>query len=262
MTKLPADAKVELACACGREQPKPRDHSEVRRIKKLSRSQPEVLAYIEELEALWAYAERKGNVWRGIASAMGYEPKAHDSVKPTTPWLRERIIRYRRAALEQSDAEQGEEQGMGVPASPSGHSQAGPDIEFDHVCQQETDEREDEAELYREAEQDEIRCALALFRSLGRDFGQYRAVKVDGALNWTITKPRTPEALLAALDTEDAAKPVIDRLNRWETFWTNRYRHSPPDGKRIEVRVGDLRKFREAYAVAKPDAHTPQVDEG
>jgi hypothetical protein len=120
MTKLPADAKAELPCACERKQPKPRDKAEVKRIKKLIRSEPEVLAYIEELEALWAYATRQGNVWRGIASAMGYEPKAHDSVKPTTPWLRERIIRYRRAALEQPDAEQGEAAWQPIETAPHG----------------------------------------------------------------------------------------------------------------------------------------------
>jgi hypothetical protein len=114
----------------------------------------------------------------------------------------------------------------------------------------EADERADEAELYQGAERDEVRCALALFRSLGKDFNQYRAVKVDGPLNWTITKPRTPEALLAALATEEplspleAARPIIERLNSWERFQTNRYGWTPPDGKRIEVRAGDLRKLR------------------
>jgi hypothetical protein len=127
-------------------------------------------------------------------------------------------------------------------------------VEYDYGCQQEADERSDEAELYGEAEADEIRCALALFRSLGKDFNQYRAVKVDGPLNWTITTPRTQEALMAALETIEppspleAAQPIIKRLNSWERFQTGRYGWSPPDGKRIEVRVGDLRQLRSAIA--------------
>jgi hypothetical protein len=127
---------------------------------------------------------------------------------------------------------------------------------FDWACQQEAEERHDEAELYQEAERAETKCALGLFRALAKDFGQYRAVKVDGPLNWTITNPRTEAALLAALETTDppaaldAAQPIIDRLNRWESFQTNRYGWSPPDGKRIEIRVGDLRQLR---AAAQPE---------
>jgi hypothetical protein len=50
---------------------------------------------------------------------------------------------------------------------------------------------------------EEIECAVALFRNLKGRNGRYVAVKVDGPLNWTITEPRTDEALLAALETED-----------------------------------------------------------
>jgi hypothetical protein len=46
------------------------------------------------------------------------------------------------------------------------------------------------------------KCALALFDSLSERGNRYAAVKVDGPLNWTITEPRTQEALLAALETE------------------------------------------------------------
>jgi hypothetical protein len=134
--------------------------------------------------------------------------------------------------------------------------------ELDRICQQEADERYDEVELYREAGADEVKCALALFRALGKDFNQYRAVKVDGPLNWTITKPRTPEALLAALETDEppspleAAQPIIKRLNQWERFQTGRYGWSPPDGKRIEVRVGDLRQLRASLATPNNDLPT------
>jgi hypothetical protein len=85
----------ELPCACGRVANLKRDHVSIAALKKRLRGDPEALAYVEELEALWAYAKRQGNVWRGIASAMGYEPKAHDPVKPTQPWLLERVAKYR-----------------------------------------------------------------------------------------------------------------------------------------------------------------------
>jgi hypothetical protein len=139
-------------------------------------------------------------------------------------------------------------------------------LEFDYACQQEADERDDEIALYRDAEQDEIRCALALFRSLAKDFGEYRAVRVDGPLNWTITKPRTAQALQAAIETDEpatalqAAQPLIERLNVWERFQANRYGRSAPDGKRIEVRVGDLRQLRSAKARAEGIAQPPTGD--
>lgn len=53
--------------------------------------------YERELYSLWQHAVRQRDVWRGIASAMGYEPNAHEKVKPTDPWLLERIAKYRAA---------------------------------------------------------------------------------------------------------------------------------------------------------------------
>jgi hypothetical protein len=133
-----------------------------------------------------------------------------------------------------------------------GHSATVPNAdEFEVICDQEEAELADEAELYAEASDYEVRCALALFRSLKRDFNQYRAVKVDGEFNWSITIPRTPEALFAALDTdtpslEFAAAPLIARLDKWEATQRLRGGWMPPDGKRIEVRLGDLRTLRDA----------------
>jgi len=102
-TTAPAE---ELVCACGKVGKARTSDADIRAIKQSiarycpSASGSAALAYIEELEALWRYAERQGNIWRGIASAMGYEPNAHDSVKPTSPWLFARIAKYR-AALSQ-----------------------------------------------------------------------------------------------------------------------------------------------------------------
>lgn len=86
---------TDLPCACEREPRRGRDHSEIVSIKRGLRNLPEALAYVEELEALWADAKRRGNVWRSIASAMGYEPNAHKSVRPTHAWLLERIAKFR-----------------------------------------------------------------------------------------------------------------------------------------------------------------------
>jgi hypothetical protein len=94
----PPDGIPSAACACGRTEALKRDHQSIRLIKREAREVPEALAYIEELEALWAYAKRQSDVWRGIASAMGYEPNAHASVRPTSGWLLARIARYRAAS--------------------------------------------------------------------------------------------------------------------------------------------------------------------
>jgi len=48
---------------------------------------------------LWRGALAQANRWRGIASAMGYEPRAHNDVKPRERWLTDRIKRFRAAAL-------------------------------------------------------------------------------------------------------------------------------------------------------------------
>ena len=56
--------------------------------------------YERELYSLWQYEIRQRDTWRGIASAMGYEPNAHNKVKPTQAWLLERVAMFRaRAAL-------------------------------------------------------------------------------------------------------------------------------------------------------------------
>jgi predicted RNA-binding Zn-ribbon protein involved in translation (DUF1610 family) len=34
--------------------------------------------------------------WRGIAAAMGYEPKAHLNVRPTGKWILDRVAKFRR----------------------------------------------------------------------------------------------------------------------------------------------------------------------
>lgn len=39
--------------------------------------------------------------WRGIASLMGYEPRGHNGVKPSSPWILERIRRYRQLVAEE-----------------------------------------------------------------------------------------------------------------------------------------------------------------
>jgi hypothetical protein len=100
---------VDLPCVCGRvAQPKKHEHASIRRLHQLARKEPELLAYIEELEDLWDYAKRQGNAWRGIASAMGYEPNAHNSVKPTDPWLLDRISRFRATLSSNPSEEVGE----------------------------------------------------------------------------------------------------------------------------------------------------------
>jgi hypothetical protein len=109
-SEAPSDDMVEqgadparsepLICACGKqgERRSAKDHAEIRELKaEAGRHCPDALAYINELEALWRGAERQGNVWRGIASAMGYEPRAHAKVKPTHRWLLDRIAHYRAA---------------------------------------------------------------------------------------------------------------------------------------------------------------------
>jgi hypothetical protein len=48
-----------------------------------------------ELESLWKHAEHRSDGWRGIASAMGYEPNAHDKVKPQAQWILDRVARFR-----------------------------------------------------------------------------------------------------------------------------------------------------------------------
>ena len=50
-----------------------------------------------EYRGLWRYAERRADRWRGIASAMGYEPRAHANVRPTEQWTLDRIARFRKA---------------------------------------------------------------------------------------------------------------------------------------------------------------------
>lgn len=55
-------------------------------------------ARIAELEQLIAYQKRKADDWRGIAAAMGYEPRAHLDVRPTSKWLTDRIERFRNEA--------------------------------------------------------------------------------------------------------------------------------------------------------------------
>lgn len=57
----------------------------------------EMREYAKELEELWAYQRRQSDAWRGIASAMGYEPKAHNDVRPTDPWILARVEKYRAA---------------------------------------------------------------------------------------------------------------------------------------------------------------------
>jgi hypothetical protein len=51
--------------------------------------------YIVELEDLLNYGRGRSATWRGIAAAMGYEPLAHLDVRPTEPWILDRIARYR-----------------------------------------------------------------------------------------------------------------------------------------------------------------------
>lgn len=65
---------------------------------------------------------------------------------------------------------------------------------------------------------EEVECALSLFRELKRTPGQYVAVKIDGPSGWTTTKPRTPQAMFAALATEEdmssaklAASEIVKR---------------------------------------------------
>jgi hypothetical protein len=60
------------------------------------------------------------------------------------------------------------------------------------------------------------KCALALFNAVKERNGRYVAVKADGPLNWTITEPRTEEALLAALETDAEldAEGVRERLRQ------------------------------------------------
>ena len=64
--------------------------------------------YERELYRLWQYEVRQRDTWRGIASAMGYEPKAHDKVKPTQAWLIERVAMFRARAALATATEQGE----------------------------------------------------------------------------------------------------------------------------------------------------------
>lgn len=56
-------------------------------------------------------------------------------------------------------------------------------------------------------DEEEAACGVALFRSLKAREGRYAAVRVDGPLNWVITEPRTQEALLTALETEEVSQP-------------------------------------------------------
>lgn len=43
--------------------------------------------------------KRRADSWRGIAAAMGYEPKAHLDVRPTSEWLLDRVAKYRAAVV-------------------------------------------------------------------------------------------------------------------------------------------------------------------
>lgn len=50
-----------------------------------------------------AYHKGQADTWRGIAAAMGYEPKAHLNVRPSQPWLLERIAKYRAQVIANAD---------------------------------------------------------------------------------------------------------------------------------------------------------------
>jgi hypothetical protein len=50
---------------------------------------------VAEYKSLWEHAKRRADRWRGIASAMGYEPNAHDNVKPKDKWILDRIAKFR-----------------------------------------------------------------------------------------------------------------------------------------------------------------------
>lgn len=67
----------------------------------------EAASYIVELEGAVAYTQRRADAWRGIASAMGYEPLAHTSVQPTAPWLLARIAKFRAAIATPTNAKSG-----------------------------------------------------------------------------------------------------------------------------------------------------------
>ena len=54
-----------------------------------------VASRVKEAEATARYYQRQSDVWRGIAAAMGYEPKAHMNVRPKEAWLIERIAKFR-----------------------------------------------------------------------------------------------------------------------------------------------------------------------
>jgi hypothetical protein len=41
---------------------------------------------------------RNRDEWRGLAAAMGYEPRAHLDVRPHSQWLIDRVARFRRQA--------------------------------------------------------------------------------------------------------------------------------------------------------------------
>lgn len=49
---------------------------------------------------------KQSDRWRGIAAAMGYEPKAHLDVRPKSPWILERVERFRKQAAEEYNEKQ------------------------------------------------------------------------------------------------------------------------------------------------------------
>lgn len=53
--------------------------------------------YMRELIDLNNYEKRQAKTWRGIASAMGYEPDAHADAKPTSKWIVDRVAMFRAA---------------------------------------------------------------------------------------------------------------------------------------------------------------------
>lgn len=65
----------------------------------------EAASYIEELGVLIDSLQRGCNQWRGIAAAMGFEPDNHLDVRPTAPWLLDRIARFRARAAEEVAAD-------------------------------------------------------------------------------------------------------------------------------------------------------------
>ena len=51
-----------------------------------------------------AYYKKLASRWRGIAAAMGYEPRAHLEGRPTEKWLLDRIAKYRAQVVAEATA--------------------------------------------------------------------------------------------------------------------------------------------------------------